>query len=297
MLQGLITDRTQANVLRRNELAAKGWNNMTAEEQAEWLAVDDGNLLPYGPYYSSSVSLKFYNEAFVARTASEGIYLYAILIIGPAEKFVGKNMTLSAEHIGTADGGNPQMAVYWHDDNGYEYAGASLNTAGSVTFNTGNNPGGRAYLAMYVYVTADKPVSAGAAARFSGVMLGWEAAEYVPHREIKPNDTTKGAYNYSDLNRVERAASELSEVYSLNLETKTDWNMWDVPQESDMRRYILNIKKIRHACLNPNGVSVAPDTMAGLNFNDANNIERILLAASEGTDRVYRCGELSCGEV
>lgn len=33
-----ITDRTQYDVDRVNELSAKGWDNMTAEEQAEWSA-------------------------------------------------------------------------------------------------------------------------------------------------------------------------------------------------------------------------------------------------------------------
>ena len=34
----LITDRTQADVDRAKELAAKGWVGMSADEQAEWLA-------------------------------------------------------------------------------------------------------------------------------------------------------------------------------------------------------------------------------------------------------------------
>lgn len=32
----LVTDRTQADVDRVSELATKGWENMTPEEQAEW---------------------------------------------------------------------------------------------------------------------------------------------------------------------------------------------------------------------------------------------------------------------
>ena len=151
---------------------------------------------------------------------------------------------------------------------------------------------------MIFIVTADTAVEAGAAVRFNRLCLKkGDASTYTPYVEVVPNDTTKGAYNYSDLNRVERAAAELSDLYGLNLDTKTDWNVWDVPQKSDMLRYITNIKKIRQACLNPNSVSAAPDSMDGLNFNDANNIEKIILAASENSDRVYRCGELFCGEV
>jgi hypothetical protein len=114
---------------------------------------------------------------------------------------------------------------------------------------------------------------------------------------ILPTDTSRGAYNYSDLNRVERAASELSDLYGLNLETKTDWTGWDMPQKADMARYIVNVRKIRHASLDPNRLAAVPTGMNGMNFNDANNIEKIMLAASEHTDRIVRFGELYCGEV
>lgn len=301
-MQGLVTDRTQDNVLRRNELAAKGWANMTAGEQAEWLGspLKNGvNLLPYAPYYSSAVELKHTNDAINATATAAGSYLYAVLIVGPAANYENREMTLSADYIGSSGGGNPQIALYWHDGNGFEHTGAFLNEPGSIAFHTGANSGGREYLAMYIYVTGDAAVEAGAAARFRGVMLefGSERHEYVPYMEILPTDTTKGAYNYSDLKRVERAASELSDLYGLNLETKTDWTGWDMPHKADMARYIVNVRKIRNASLDPNRLAAVPTSMNGMNFNDANNIEKIMLAASEHTDRIVRFGELYCGEV
>lgn len=301
-MQGLVTDRTQDNVLRRNELAAKGWANMTAAEQAEWLGspLKNGvNLLPYAPYYSSVVELKHTNDAINATATAAGSYLYAVLIVGPAADYENSEMTLSADYIGSYGGGNPQIALYWHDGNGFEHTGAFLNEPGSIAFHTGANAGGREYLAMYIYVTGDAAVEAGAAARFRGVMLefGSERHEYIPYTEILPTNATKGAYNYSDMNRVERAASELSDLYGLNLETKTDWTGWDMPQKADMARYIVNVRKIRHASLDPNRLAAVPTSMNGMNFNDANNIEKIMLAASEHTDRIVRFGELYCGEV
>lgn len=302
-MQGLVTDRAQSNVLRRNELAAKGWSGMTDDEKSEWLgsplSESTANLLPYAPYYSSVVELKRTNDAIIATATAVGVYLYAVQIVGAASDFVNRTMTLSVDYIGTSDGVSPQIAMYWHDGNGFEYAGASLTEAGSVTFSTGSNTGNREYLAMYIYVTTDATAKAGDAVRFRGVMLefGDERHEYVPYVEILPTNTTKGAYNYSDLNRVERAAAELSDLHGLKLKTKTDWGVWDVPQESAMLRYITNIKKIRQACLDPNTVSAAPDSMTGLNYNDANNIEKILLAAHEHTDHIYRVGEIFTGEV
>lgn len=301
-MKGLVTDRTRDNVLRRNELAAKGWANMTADEQAEWLGspLKNGvNLLPYAPYYSSAVELKHTNDAINATATAAGSYLYAVLIVGPADDYENREMTLSADYIGSSGGGNPQIALYWHDGNGFEHTGVFLDAAGSLTFNTGENTGGREYLAMYIYVTTDVAVEAGAAARFRGVMLefGSERHDFVPYTEILPTNATKGAYNYSDMNRVERAASELSDLYVLRLETKTDWNAWDVPQPSDMSRYIANVKKIRHAMLDPTGTEMPPNSMAGLDYTSANNIEKIMLAAYRNTDHIIRSGELYCGEV
>ena len=302
-MQGLVIDRAQENVLRRNELAVKGWDNMTADEQAEWLGsplLGDGvNLLPYGPYYSTTVELKHTNDAVNAVALAGGTYRYAAVIIGPAAEFENKTMTLSADYIGATGGGTPRLSMFWHDADGYTSVGAVLSEAGSITFNTGANTNGREYLAMYIYVSATQAVEAGASARFRGVILSFGdiRREFIPYTEVLSNDTTKGAYNYSDLNRVERASEELSDLYGLCLETKTNWTGWDVPQESEMVRYITNIKKIRHAAFNPNSMAAAPDGMAGLNYSDANNIEKILLAAHEHTDHICRVGELFSGEV
>ena len=66
----------------------------------------------------------------------------------------------------------------------------------------------------------------------------------------------KGTYSHADLNRVEKAVSELAAMitalgFSLVLETKTDWGMpgdfsadeW--PAETQMQRYVENVAKIR----------------------------------------------------
>lgn len=277
---GLITDREYSNVLRRNELAAKGYANMTEEEKAEWLgdpmATEGANLLPPGPYYSSSVEVKYRNESIVATATGEGVYLYAILIIGEATKYEGKTFTLSVDKIEAVGGGTPQIALYWHDDNGFEYAGASLTVLDSVRFTVSENVNNRANLAAYIYVTTDTSVTAGATATFHGVMLesGSVRHEYVPYTEVVATNATKGAYNYSDLNRVERAVAEISDDLGLGLTTKTNWTMWDVPRMSDWTRYINNVKTIRDIL----GSSIAlPEIGDKLTYSDANNIEKILL--------------------
>ena len=63
------------------------------------------------------------------------------------------------------------------------------------------------------------------------------------------NEFLKGAYNYTDLNRVETwceyLATELNNVgYSINITTKTDWTMADFPTKAEMERVRLNIRQI-----------------------------------------------------
>lgn len=298
-MMNLITNRERENVLYRNKLAAKGFSNMTVGEKAEWLGdpmqTEGANLFPPGPHYSSSVEITQMNGAFVASALTNGVYLYSILIIGNAEKFEGKTLTLSADNIYSTNG-KPQIALWWHDDNGYEFAGASMTESGSITFTATGNTGNRAYLAAYVYVTTDVSVVAGDSARFSGVMLevGATRHEYVPYAEIIATPATIGAYNYYDLNRVERAVAEVSAHLGLTLTTKTDWTMWDIPRVSDMNRYLNNIKAIK-ARLGSN--IELPESMDEFTYSSANNIEKILLMAYESIRLPARCGEVYCGEV
>ena len=293
MMKGLITDRTQRNVYYRKELSAKGFNAMTLAEKAAWLAnpldAVGANLFSYGPYYSSAVEVKYRSEEIVATSTADGIYLYAISIIGEAAEFINKVFTLSVDAIIASGGGSPQIALYWHDDNGYEYAGADLLSAGSVTFDTSviPNTNNRRYLAAYIYVTTHAAVTRGESARFVGVMLenGDARHPYVPFTELLATEATKGAYNYSDLNRVERAVSEISDHLGLGLYTRTDWGMWDIPTETDMNRYIGNISAIRKLLPTDANVPLPPATMNHLTYTDANNIELILDAVYESIIR------------
>lgn len=300
-MRNLITDRTEANVSRLRELLKKGWQGMSDTERSEWLGdpivTPGANLIPQGPYYSSTVKLDYKQDAIIATNlVAGGTYYYAISIVGEAEKFENKTFTLSLGHIRKTGSGSPQIALYWHDDNGSEYAGASLSESGSVTFEINENSAGRAYLALYVYVTTNVVAPSGAIVRFGEVMLelGSEKHEYVPYSEIVPTTATKGAYNYSDLNRVERVVSEISDELGLNLVTKTDWKMWDIPRSEDMERFLNNIREIRAAL--PVRMDI-PETINKLTYDGANNIEKVLLGWYESNLFYYRSNEIYCGEV
>lgn len=282
---GLITDRTQRNVYRRKELSAKGWAGMTTEERAEWLgdpfAATGANLFATGVSYPYGVELKYYNKEIIATAVWDGAYLFAISIIGKASDYENRIYTLSAEGFVSP----AKIDLFWHDGNGYEYAGGTLLSAGSTIVDTITHPNinNREYLAAYIYVTQDTPVTAGKTVHFGKVMLeiGSAKHEYTPYTEILPTLATKGAYNYSDLNRVERAVAEISDRAELGLITKTNWTMWDIPTEAEMIRYLGNIEAIRLRFAHIARIPETPTTMNNFTYEQANNIELILSAAYE----------------
>lgn len=93
------------------------------------------------------------------------------------------------------------------------------------------------------------------------------------------SEATKGAYNHTDLNRVESTVVELAESMGLTLTTKTDWGLWDIPVVADMERYLGNVVAIRDAVLTQDSTlefPTLPDSMDCLTYESANNIERVL---------------------
>ena len=113
----------------------------------------------------------------------------------------------------------------------------------------------------------------------------------------------KGAYNASDLNRVESAVAYLAETlrilpielrkYAENLDvgwdkyfdvpygsdaysviTKENWTLKDVPTPADMERYLANVLKLRNALKFAS--DALPQTMNDLRWQGANAIESAL---------------------
>jgi len=93
------------------------------------------------------------------------------------------------------------------------------------------------------------------------------------------NRTPKGFYNATDLNRVGQNLQYLADVlrgygYNVFVNPKTDWTITDTPSASDMERYLLDLNALKTAFY---GTTPLPDSMNGLTYEDANNIERLLL--------------------
>ena len=120
------------------------------------------------------------------------------------------------------------------------------------------------------------------------------------------NQTDKGFYNASDLNRVGAAAEYIAGRftalgYDCPVTVKKDWLTSDAPTASQLETYRRNIVTLRSRIAVMQSTPEAPASMAGLNYVKANNIEQILLdldaLITNITKSWYFSGEVYAGEV
>lgn len=116
----------------------------------------------------------------------------------------------------------------------------------------------------------------------------------------------KGAYNYTDLNRVEEAvqylAGRLSERgYIADIGATKTWSMDSLPTLADMNRYLNNIKVIRSAFATLSTTPQAPTSMKGFTYKEANDIEQIIFDVNKLLENLmsvwFFSGDLYAGEV
>ena len=116
----------------------------------------------------------------------------------------------------------------------------------------------------------------------------------------------KGAYNYTDMNRVESAveyvANRLTEAgYVVIPVIKKNWSKTDKPTLEDFNRYMKNISDIRSALTTYETTPDAPTTRKKLSFQVANDIEQILTDVDDLISKMisaYFClGDLYSGEI
>lgn len=94
----------------------------------------------------------------------------------------------------------------------------------------------------------------------------------------------KGAYNYTDFNRVGVALNyvrdRLIETGYLSagvFEAKVNWSVSDIVTETDLRGYLRDVSTIREALARYDTTPAVPEYSGSLNYIEANNIEKILL--------------------
>ncbi len=116
----------------------------------------------------------------------------------------------------------------------------------------------------------------------------------------------KGAYNYTDMNRVESAveyvANRLTEAgYVVIPVVKKDWTVTDKPTLNDIKRYMKNVADIRAALTTFETTPETPSLERKLSFQAANDIEQILIDVdvliSKMMSAYFYLGDLYSGEV
>lgn len=116
----------------------------------------------------------------------------------------------------------------------------------------------------------------------------------------------KGAYNASDLNRVESAVNYLIERLKItgnhiNLLTKTSWNIREWMTLSEAMRYLHNVDTIKSCFTLPDNVPDVPEDLNKLTFQEANDIEEILYMVDTIITNISKAwlysGDIFAGEV
>ena len=131
--------------------------------------------------------------------------------------------------------------------------------------------------------------------------IGWDNLSENQKEEYR-GYAAKGAYNYTDMNRVESAVAEIAPMLGLTLTTRARWNYWrnwyydyyydtssgfgvegwrTFPWEDELKRYLNNVKAIRDACPDDLEFPPLPYSMDRLTYESANNIEKVLEIAYE----------------
>lgn len=105
------------------------------------------------------------------------------------------------------------------------------------------------------------------------------------------NETSKGFYNYTDLNRVQNAAryvaERLAEVGAYTtLIDDVQWSTGMFPTETQLKNYLENIYKCVCQLGLKDGFFNLPTTMYGIDYNDANSIEKTLKTIDGYIDKI-----------
>lgn len=116
----------------------------------------------------------------------------------------------------------------------------------------------------------------------------------------------KGAYNHTDMNRVESAveyvANRLTEAgYVVLPVVRKNWTVSDKPTLGDIKRYMKNIADIRATLATFSTTPEAPTTEKRLTYQMANDMEQILVDVDDLISRMvsayFYSNDLYSGEV
>jgi len=133
---------------------------------------------------------------------------------------------------------------------------------------------------------------------------GWEGLSEEERAEWA--SAMKGAYNHTDLNRVEGAVQYIAERLTANgyifrPEVKTSWTLRELPTRADFDRYFENVKILRGMLSTYSTTPLAPTTKRKLDYQMANDLEKILVDIDDLITKMEQSwlysNDIFCGEV
>lgn len=133
---------------------------------------------------------------------------------------------------------------------------------------------------------------------------GW--ANMTEEEQAEWSAGLKGAYNASDLNRVGAAVAYVTGRfnamgYTLEVETKQNWLVSDIPTAEQMTAYLDSVSYLRSVVPVFSTTPEVPEDMDKLTHTEANNIEQILVDLDLIIKNIiaawYYSGEVFSGEV
>lgn len=116
------------------------------------------------------------------------------------------------------------------------------------------------------------------------------------------NDTEKGQYTYTDLNRIESWCRYMANIlnsynYYVSINTKMDWKESDYHYSEDLERIRQNVNTLKEAYFS---FTQIPENLEYMTFEKANDIEKILyeidkIIGDMENNFIY-CGISNCGQ-
>lgn len=326
----LITQRTQADVDRVKDLAAKGWAGMTDAERDEWMGVSALDITVQGRTAQTGSGTPAPDNirpiSFVSAVAGEHLGVeYSIPLTSPLCSGDTLRTNINRECVETRSTGvlvldGTEAWEMSQDDptTRFVLSGAAVGCSGVAAGQICSHYVAASYatIDLRFYAAANGTVfihhkahtdpaafKAYLAAQYAAgtpvtIVYSLAAPVTYTHERVLAeveNAVTRGAYGYRDLNRVENAVKTLATSLGITLTVKTDWTVSDAPRVADMTRYLSNVRALARG---NDAVSsaVLPESMAGLTWYGANNIEQFLLDVEVFLETYHRSGEIFCGE-
>ena len=115
-------------------------------------------------------------------------------------------------------------------------------------------------------------------------------------------DRMGGNYDLTDLNRVGEGVAYIADRlgtygYPVTADPKTDWTKYDKPRAAQMTAYLADLNTLKDRFY---GAGELPAAMDNIDYEDANDIERLLVEIETYINRMIagfrKCGTFKCGQ-